>query len=254
MTAPAAPLNNVHAPVPSAPNGTRPESAAPPVRPGPQGLSPLMVAGIFAVPVMMLLIGLFVFRPLYSMWCQISNSGLRPNNAAVAAAASVHTGRFVTVYFGAKVYDDLPVKFWGDQDHAEVEVGIDGNTQYHFKNMSDHVVRLRPVHGLSPSDAVPAFGMKVCFCFNDQVLQPGEEKTYPVIFTFSPTLDERVHTVSLDYFLFAKTGDGAADESSLQTRISTSIPADEVVSPRHPAAAAATATSATTPATVKDQP
>jgi hypothetical protein len=69
------------------------------------------------------------------------------------------------------------------------------------------------------------------------VLQPGEEKTYPVIFTFSPKLDERIKTVSLDYFLFAKDG----DEGALQSRIAASIPAGEVVSPRQPLPAASTA-------------
>ena len=225
-----------------------PQPGPPPA--SPQGLSPMAVMALFMLPVAMLLIGLFVFRPLYSMWCQLSNSGLRPNNAAVAAALSVHTGRFVTVYFGAKVYDDLPVRFWGDRDHVEVEVGTDGSTAYHFKNLSDHVVRLRPVHGLSPSDAVPAFGMKVCFCFNDQVLQPGEEKTYPVIFTFSPQLDERIHTVSLDYFLFAKTG----DEGALESRIASSIPAGEVVSPRQPGQAQPAPAPGAAPAPSGDKP
>jgi cytochrome c oxidase assembly protein subunit 11 len=196
-----------------------------------QGLSLRWIVALALVPIAMLFVALFAMRPLYQLWCRISGTQLRPNNAAVAAAAGVHTGRFIKVYFEANACDGLPVRFWSDDTCQNVEVGVDGKNVYHFHNLSDKVVRFRPVHYVSPINASTKFGMKVCFCFNDQEMQPGEEKSYPVIFTFSPQLDQRIHTVSICYSLFEKTGSESEDQ--LDQRIKQAVgEKGGVVSPR----------------------
>ena len=177
-------------------------NASPVSAPAPRnepGLPTGWIVALILVPVAMLCIGLFALRPLYLLWCKVSGTQLRPNNPEVAAAAGVHTGRVIKVYFEANVCDGLPVRFWPEQPSQEVEVGQDGHAVYHFHNLSDHVVRFRPIHYISPIAATPNFGMKVCFCFNDQEMAPGETKEYPVVYTFAPALDERIKTVSICY-------------------------------------------------------
>jgi hypothetical protein len=72
--------------------------------------------------------------------------------------------------------------------------------------------------------------MRICFCFNDQVLQPGERKEFPVAFTFSPELDPRTSTVSVCYSLFEIRA--GAPRSEEQLRIQKQIEAaGGVVSP-----------------------
>jgi cytochrome c oxidase assembly protein subunit 11 len=206
-------------------------STVPPAPRSEPGLSAGWVMALILVPVAMLCVGLFALKPLYQLWCKVSGTQLRPNNAEVAAAASVHTGRHVTVYFEANVSDGLPVRFWSEQPSQDVEVGVDGRTVYHFHNLSDKTVRLRPVHYISPINASTQFGMKVCFCFNDQEMAPGETKEYPVVFAFSPELDQRIKTVSVCYTLFAKTGVESEDE--LTKRIQREVgEKGGVVSPR----------------------
>jgi cytochrome c oxidase assembly protein subunit 11 len=204
------------------------ESSAPRAEPG---LSPKWIALLIAVPLAMLAIGVFAMPKLYGFWCKISGTQLSPNNPQAAAAPGVHTGRFITVFFEANVGDSLPVRFWADEPQQQVEVGVDGRNMYHFHNLSDHVIRFRPVHYISPINASTQFGMKVCFCFNDQELQPGEEKSYPVVFTFAPGLDQRIKTVSVCYTLFEKKGEESNE--ALDSRIRQAVSEKGgVVSPR----------------------
>jgi cytochrome c oxidase assembly protein subunit 11 len=222
-------MNDTTAPPPDAVPATRP-----------RGVSPIAIAALFLLPVAMLCFALFAFKPLYLMWCKVSGTQLRPNNPDVAAAPIAHTGRNVKVFFETTVYDDLPVRFWADKASDEVEVGADGRNLYHFHNVSDHPVHFRPVHQVSPINASTDFGMKVCFCFNDQIMAPGETKEFPVVFTFAPHLDQRIHTVTLCYSLFAKV-DSESDEH-LKSRIKEKTGVDSaVVSPQAPGAAAPSA-------------
>ncbi|MBA2480888.1 MAG: cytochrome c oxidase assembly protein [Planctomycetes bacterium] len=221
-----------------------------PAEASPRGVSPAAIVALFLIPVAMLCFALFAFKPLYLMWCKVTGTQFRPNNPDVAAAATVHTGRYVKVFFETTVLDDMPVRFWADKTSAEVEVGADATNLYHFHNVSDHPVHFRPVHQVSPINASTEFGMKVCFCFNDQVMAPGETKEFPVVFSFAPKLDERVKTVTLCYSLFEKTDAESAE--ALQQRIKEKTGVDSaVVSPQAPGAAAAPAPStgsATAPA------
>lgn len=180
--------------------------------------------------VVVMLFFLFGFRSFYGLWCRITDTGLSPNNASAAAAPSSSTGRMVTVYFEGKAYDGLPVRFYPVDPEVRVEVGADGKTTYRFRNLSDQTVRLRPVHTVSPRAAVDAFGMKVCFCFNDQTIGPGESKEFPVVFTFAPSLDERVDTVTVRYNLFEIRSD--EEPSEQQKRIKAQVDAASgIVSP-----------------------
>jgi cytochrome c oxidase assembly protein subunit 11 len=213
-------------------DASSPPAAAAPTPPRAEpGLSLAWIAALVLVPVCMLLFALFFFKPLYQLWCRATGTALRPNDPGVAAAAGVHTGRFIKVYFEANVCDGLPVRFWPEQTSQEVEVGVDGRNVYHFHNLSDKTVRFRPVHYLTPINASTQFGMKVCFCFNDQEMAPGESKEYPVVYTFAPELDARIKTVSICYTLFEKKDTEADDQ--LSQRIEKTVgEKGGVVSPR----------------------
>lgn len=155
-----------------------------------------------AVSLAMLALFLFEFPKLYQLWCKATGTQQNPNNAQAAAAPAQATGRFIDVLFEGVPYNDLPVRFYPDQPELKVEVGVDTWNTYHFKNVSDHTVYFRPVHQVSPLAASLYFGMKVCFCFNNQEIPAGETRDFPVAFTFSPDLDPRINTVTIRYGLF----------------------------------------------------
>lgn len=178
----------------------------------------VLVAGL---PVLMGLLAFFAMPRLYSLWCTVTGTGMNPNNATVAAAPSVPTGRFVEVFFESKIYDDLPVRFWCAQPSVQAEVGRESSNVYYLENTGRELLHIRPIHQVSPIAATPHFGMRLCFCFNDQVIQPGERKEFPVSFSFSPKLDPRTSTVSVCYSLFSiKPGTArSADQLRIQKEV-----------------------------------
>jgi cytochrome c oxidase assembly protein subunit 11 len=142
--------------------------------------------------------GLIEFYPLL---CRATGVQTAPNNPEIAAAAPRPTGRIIEVFFEKKVFDHLPVRFFPDEECQHAEVGIDHHNVYHFKNLSARPLHFRPIHQISPPVAGKAFGMKLCFCFNDQVIAPGETKDFEVVYTFAPELHESVTTVQICYSL-----------------------------------------------------
>jgi cytochrome c oxidase assembly protein subunit 11 len=205
------------------------------------GLSPRWIAAIIILPIVVGLVALFGFRTLYQLWCRQTGTALRPNDPAVAALLNVHTGRYIKVWFESRVDDGLPVDFGPVASSVMDEVGMDGRTDYRITNRSDHQVRIRPVHYIAPINAASDFGMKVCFCFNDLTLDAHESRTYPVIFSFAPRLDARIHTVTICYTLFSL--DGGEDEVQLNRRIEKTVrDRGGIVSPRHPPAGEAAPT------------
>jgi cytochrome c oxidase assembly protein subunit 11 len=172
------------------------------------------------VALVMLGVG-FALIPLYRSFCQAFGLQGSPNNPKVASAAPQHTGRMVEVFFEPKVYDGLPVQFFPDEMAQTVEVGVDVKNVYHFKNLSNETVHFRPVHQVSPPWVGKDFGMKVCFCFNDQTIGPGETRDFPVVYNFAPALEERVNTVTIRYSLF-KIAEGAertADQERIKSQV-----------------------------------
>jgi len=187
----------------------------------------LLIAGL---PLAMGLLAFFAMPRLYSLWCTLTGTGMNPNNAVIAAAAPTPTGRFVEVFFESRIYDKLTVKFWCDQPSVQVEVGREAFNTYWLENTGSVALHIRPIHQVSPMSATPHFGMRLCFCFNDQIILPGEKKEFPVAFSFSPKLDPRTSTVSVCYSLFSiRPG---APRSEDQLRIQREVEqAGGVVSP-----------------------
>jgi len=155
---------------------------------------------------------LIKFPDLYRLFCRAIGVQTNPNNAAVIAAPSKHSGRFIDVLFEGAKDASLPVHFYPDQPVVRLEIGTDATNVYHFKNVSDHAVSFRPVHQISPIAAARDFGLKLCFCFANQTIPAGETRDFPVIFTFGADLDERINTVTLRYTLFEISADATLTE------------------------------------------
>ena len=173
------------------------------------------LVGLFGFAIFMNLFFLFGFSSFYSLWCKVTGTQMNPNNPS--AAPMVIGERQVKVYFDSKAYDNLPVRFYPAEPEVTVRVGEDRLTTYRFKNLSDQPVHFRPIHMVSPNIASKYFSMKVCFCFKDQTIGPGESVEFPVMFAFNPEMDERVQTVTVSYSLHHIADD--ANQSEQQKRI-----------------------------------
>jgi cytochrome c oxidase assembly protein subunit 11 len=82
-----------------------------------------------------------------------------------------------------------------------------GEAMFYAENRSGRVVVGQAVPSVSPAQASRYFSKTECFCFNQQVLQPGERREMPVRFVIDPDLPEKITTLTLSYTFFETPSD-----------------------------------------------
>ena len=156
----------------------------------------------------------FAAVPLYRMFCQVTGFA---GTTQTAVAAPVETlDRVMTVRFNADIGKRLPWRFRPDQGPVDVRVGEQGLAFFTAANTSDETVTGHAVFNVTPLKAGRYFTKIQCFCFDQQVLAPGETARMPVTFFVDPeiandpSLDD-VSTITLSYTFFrTDTGDDPA--------------------------------------------
>jgi cytochrome c oxidase assembly protein subunit 11 len=143
--------------------------------------------------------------PLYRLFCQVTGYGGTTQRAETAPTEGLE--RTITVRFNADVDPDLPWSFQPAQRQIEVRIGEQSLAYYRARNRSDHPVVGQAVYNVTPFKAGPYFDKIACFCFEEQVLQPGEEVDMPVSFYVDPAIlsdpnTRDVHTITLSYTFF----------------------------------------------------
>ncbi len=173
----------------------------------------LLLILLIAPPVMLLVV-FFVLVPLYGLLCAVTGYNLQPNNTKVVLTDTGTSDREISLYIEARVLDNLPLKFSVDVPHQVIRVGKRMTNVFRIENYSDHPVSFRPIHLVSPQHAALSFTMLVCFCFNDQTIEPGGVREFPVVYGQGADLDPRVKEVTVGYTLLAIK----VDESVAQSR------------------------------------
>lgn len=149
----------------------------------------------------------FYSKTLYDTFCWITGFGGTPQIAMNEDNLSVVLDRKVTVKFDSNISPDLPWEFKPVERSMEVQLGQTGLAFYTAKNTSDVPVSGVATFNVTPVKAAPWFVKTECFCFTDQILQPGEEMMMPVLFFVDPEMDnserhDDVTEVVLSYTFF----------------------------------------------------
>ncbi len=153
--------------------------------------------------------------PLYRLFCQVTGYG--GTTQVAAAAPGVNLARRITVRFDATVSPSLPWRFEPTARAVEVAVGEERLAYFRATNLSDRPATGMATFNVTPHKAGLYFKKIACFCFDRQVLQPGESVEMPVSFYVDPeiagdpNLDE-VKTITLSYTFFAAVGEDAATD------------------------------------------
>ena len=164
-------------------------------------------------PVALLLCGLvagmvglsFAAVPLYRLFCQVTGFGGTTQVADEAPAAA--SERLVTIRFNADVNPELPWRFQPEQREVTVKVGESALVFYKARNLSQRPVTGTATFNVTPLKAGPYFAKVECFCFQEQLLAPGEEIEMGVSFFVDPAILEdrnleEVKTITLSYTFF----------------------------------------------------
>ncbi len=157
-----------------------------------------MVAGMVALS--------FAAVPAYRVFCQITGWGGTTQRAEKVADRTL--ARQITIRFDATVNQGLNWRFKPEQASQTLHIGEAGLAFYEAENFSDKPVTGRATFNVTPAKAGIYFKKIECFCFTEQMLQPGEKISMPVTYFIDPALADdknldEVQTITLAYTFFA---------------------------------------------------
>ncbi len=133
-----------------------------------------------------------------------------------ASSTQIDTTRSITVEFDANARG--PWEFKPAISALKVHPGEMATVMYTFKNVQDRAMSAQAIPSYAPKQATAHFNKLECFCFNEYLLQPGEQKQWPVVFVIDPKLPKDVTTITLSYTFFEVQGKGAAVVASAGAR------------------------------------
>ncbi|NNE80907.1 MAG: cytochrome c oxidase assembly protein [Silicimonas sp.] len=140
--------------------------------------------------------------PLYDMFCRVTGWG---GATDVAEAASENPlDETITVRFDASNATGMPWEFAPAQLKMTLRIGEEGLAFYEAHNPTDRTIAGTASFNVSPFTAGAYFSKIECFCFEMQVLEPGQRVSMPVSFFVEPEIVEDpdarfVKTITLSY-------------------------------------------------------
>lgn len=143
-----------------------------------------------------------IIPPFYDWFCRVTGYGGTP--ARAEAAPDTILDQTVKIRFDASVEAGMPWTFKPVVRTMDIRIGETGLAFYEAHNPTD-----RPVAGTASFNVYPdttgSYFTKIeCFCFTEQVLQPGETVQMPVTFFVDPAIVDDpdaafVHEITLSY-------------------------------------------------------
>lgn len=143
--------------------------------------------------------------PLYAMFCSLTGFGGAPRVSAEGPQGQ--SDREITVRFDANIAPGLPWVFKPEQSSVKVKVGETKMVYFRAENQMNVPTYGQATYNVTPGSGGFYFVKMQCFCFNEQVLQPGEKIDMPVVFYIDPAIEQdtdmnSLKTVTLSYTFF----------------------------------------------------
>ncbi len=124
--------------------------------------------------------------PFYDWFCRVTGYGGTTNTASSESSEVLE--ETVTIRFDANTALDMPWQFRAMQNEVTLRIGETGMAFYEAYNPTDRPVAGTASYNVAPDLAGYYFTKIQCFCFTEQVLQPGERVEMPVIFYVDPEI------------------------------------------------------------------
>ncbi len=140
--------------------------------------------------------------PLYDLFCRVTGWGGATDVAE--AAMDQPLDETITVRFDASNAAGMPWDFRPEQVKMTLRIGEEGLAFYEAHNPTSRAIAGTASFNVAPYSAGAYFSKIECFCFEMQVLEPGQTVSMPVTFFVEPEIlddpDARfVKTITLSY-------------------------------------------------------
>lgn len=180
----------------------------------------------------LVVLGMFCFGwaliPLYDLLCEVTGLNGKTGGQYTFDAAMVQPDKtrllkvnFLTNTNGGMVWD-----FHSEKGGVRVHPGELKTVNFIVRNPTDKVMVGQAIPSVSPGRAAEHFHKTECFCFEQQVLQPGEELKMPMRFLVGPELPKNIESISLSYALFDITD--TVDQGVLAAASASSLKAESL--------------------------
>lgn len=143
--------------------------------------------------------------PFYDWFCRVTGFGGTTGVSEVASEDVLD--QTIKVRFDASLDADMSWDFKPEVREMELRIGETGLAFYEAYNPTDRPIAGSASYNVAPYQAGYFFNKIDCFCFEEQVLAPGERVMMPVTFYVDPEIvDDRdgkyVHTITLSYTFY----------------------------------------------------
>lgn len=143
--------------------------------------------------------------PFYDWFCRVTGFGGTPLVASAGSESILD--KTIKIRFDASLERDMPWEFKPAQREIELRIGETGLAFYEAYNPTDKPIAGSASYNVAPYAAGGFFTKIDCFCFEEQVLQPGERVQMPVTFYVDPEIAEdregkHLHSITLSYTFY----------------------------------------------------
>ncbi len=143
--------------------------------------------------------------PFYDWFCRVTGFG---GVTGVASSGSdTILDQTIKIRFDGSLDRDMPWKFKPMVREMELRIGETGLAFYEAYNPTDRPVAGSAAYNVTPYEAGGFFTKIDCFCFEEQILQPGQRVEMPVTFYVDPEIvtdrdAKYTHTITLGYTFY----------------------------------------------------
>jgi cytochrome c oxidase assembly protein subunit 11 len=143
--------------------------------------------------------------PFYDWFCRVTGFGGTTGVSEVASGEILD--QTIKVRFDASLERNMPWQFTPMAREMKLRIGETGLAFYEAYNPTDKPVAGSASYNVAPYAAGGFFTKIDCFCFQEQVLAPGERVQMPVTFYVDPEIvtdrdAKYVHTITLSYTFY----------------------------------------------------
>lgn len=170
----------------------------------PAGLDPKLKTARSLVGVVLVMGGLaWASVPFYDWFCRVTGFG---GATGVAEAGSdVILDQTIKIKFDGSLERDMPWTFKPVVREMTVRIGETGLAFYEAHNPTDVPVAGSAAYNVAPYAAGGYFTKIDCFCFEQQVLEPGETVLMPVTFFVDPEMVQDKEAKDLGHITLSYT-------------------------------------------------
>ncbi|NUT83182.1 MULTISPECIES: cytochrome c oxidase assembly protein [Pseudomonas] len=159
-----------------------------------------LVTRLLLVVVAMFIFG-FALVPIYDVMCKAFGINGK-TGGQYEGEQVVDESRQVRVQFLSTNSVDMVWDFYPKGDELVVQPGAVNEMVFVAHNPTNRPMSAQAVPSISPSTAAAYFHKTECFCFTQQVLQPGERIEMPMRFIVDRDMPKEVKHLTLSYTLF----------------------------------------------------